>query len=147
MISEVVYNQYVDMLKRELVPALGCTEPIAIAYASAKAKETLGVFPERITVECSGNIIKNVKSVVVPKTHDMRGVEASAVIGAVGGNAEKVLEVLSDVTEDDVAKTRELLDRRICRVVLNRGITGLFIKVIMQAGNSTSRPPLQRIYT
>ena len=138
MISENIYKQYVDVLKRELVPALGCTEPIAIAYASAKARETLGEFPEEILVECSGNIIKNVKSVIVPKTHNMRGVEASAVIGAVGGNAKKELEVLEDVTEADVIKTKELLDKKICHVSLKREYTGLYIKVFMKNRNNTS---------
>ena len=137
MIRESIYNQYIDLLKSELVPALGCTEPIAIAYASAKAREVLGKFPEEILVECSGNIIKNVKGVIVPTTHDMRGVEASAIIGAVGGNASNKLEVLSDVTEEDVEKTRELIKTDLCKVTLKKGVANLYINVIMKNGKDT----------
>lgn len=84
-----MYDEYLAILREEIVPALGCTEPIAIAYASAKARSILGRLPEHITVKCSGNIIKNVKAVIVPTTGDMKGIETSAVLGAVGGNPEK----------------------------------------------------------
>ena len=77
-----IYNCYVEILKRELVPAMGCTEPIAIAYAAAKAREVLGTLPDRLLVEVSGNIIKNVKSVVVPHTGGLRGIPAAAAAGA-----------------------------------------------------------------
>ena len=107
-----VYEEYIAILKEELVPALGCTEPIAIAYAAAKAREILGKLPEEIVVSCSGNIIKNVKAVIVPTTGDLKGIETSAILGAVGGNAEKKLEVLVDVTDEDLKITRELLKRR-----------------------------------
>lgn len=75
------YEEYLEILKEELVPALGCTEPIAIAYAAAKAREVLGKMPESITVGCSGNIIKNVKAVIVPTTGDLKGIETSAILG------------------------------------------------------------------
>ena len=132
MITETIYSQYIDLLQNELVPALGCTEPISIAYASAKAREMLGAFPDEIIVECSGNIIKNVMGVIVPGTQDMRGVEASAIIGAVCGNAEKNLEVLSEVCEDDVKKAKELIKTNLCKVVLKKDVSNLYIKVIMK---------------
>ena len=113
-----VYEEYIAILKEELVPALGCTEPIAIAYAAAKAREILGKLPEEIVVSCSGNIIKNVKAVIVPTTGDLKGIETSAILGAVGGNAEKKLEVLVDVTDEDLKITRELLKKKICHVEL-----------------------------
>ena len=97
--EDVRYQAYVQILKEELVPAMGCTEPIAIAYAAAKAREVLGALPERVEIGVSDNIIKNVKSVVVPNTNGMRGIEAAAVAGIVGGNAEKQLEVIASVTE------------------------------------------------
>ena len=75
-----IYNEYVTILESELVPALGCTEPIALAYAAAKAKEVLGKMPDHITMRCSGNIIKNVKGVKVPNSGGMKGVEAAAEI-------------------------------------------------------------------
>lgn len=138
MIQKETYNKYINLLKKELIPALGCTEPIAIAYASAKAREILGVFPEKITVECSGNIIKNVKAVIVPTTNNLKGIEASAILGAVGGNADKKLEVLSDVKPKDVEKTRELLQTDICRVKLKKGVENLYINITAQNGSDTA---------
>jgi len=132
------YNEYLCILREELVPALGCTEPIAIAYASAKARSVLGCLPERIVVRCSGNIIKNVKAVIVPTTGNMKGIETSAVLGAVGGNPEKKLEVLTDVTEEDLALTRKLLKAGICRVELLEGVSSLQIIVEMTAGSDSA---------
>ena len=100
-----------DLLNGELICALGCTEPIALAYAAALARLVLGCEPEKLTVGCSGNIIKNVKSVTVPNSGGMRGVEAAAVLGAVGGDASAALETLERVTDADIAHTRELLAR------------------------------------
>ena len=103
------YRQYIDILKEELRPAMGCTEPIAIAYAAAKARAVLGALPERLLVEVSGNIIKNVKSVVVPHTGGLRGIPAAAAVGAVAGDPEAELEVISNVTEAQIAATAEYL--------------------------------------
>lgn len=133
-----VYEEYLAILKEELVPALGCTEPIAIAYGAAKAREVLGVMPDTMIVRCSGNIIKNVKAVIVPTTGDMKGIETSAVLGAVGGNADKKLEVLVDVTDDDLKKTRELLKKKICRVELLEGVSNLQIIVEVRKENETA---------
>ena len=133
-----VYNEYLAILREEIVPALGCTEPIAIAYASAKARSVLGCLPDHIPVKCSGNIIKNVKAVIVPTTGDMKGIETSAVLGAVGGNPDKKLEVLVGVTEEDLALTRELLKKKICSVELIEGVSSLQIIVEMTAGNESS---------
>ena len=89
------YRAYLDILKEELVPAMGCTEPIAIAYAAAKARQVLGSIPDKVKIQASNNIIKNVKSVVVPNTGSLRGIRASAAAGIVAGDADKVLEVIS----------------------------------------------------
>jgi len=97
------YRQYIQILNEELKPAMGCTEPIAIAYAAAKARAVLGAMPERLLVEVSGNIIKNVKSVVVPHTGGLRGIPAAAAAGTVAGDADAELEVLSHVTEQEIA--------------------------------------------
>lgn len=96
------YANYIQILKEELLPAMGCTEPIAIAYAAAKAAETLGTKPERLLVEVSGNIIKNVKSVVVPHTGGLRGIPAAAAAGAAAGDAGAELEVISNVTPEQI---------------------------------------------
>ena len=100
--EQKIYQAYLDILKEELVPAMGCTEPIAIALAAAKARQVLGALPERIKVLASPNIIKNVKSVIVPNTGSLRGIEAAAVAGAVAGNADEELQVLSHVTEEQI---------------------------------------------
>ena len=97
--DQYCYDQYVNILKSELIPALGCTEPIAIAYAAAKAREVLGEFPSKALIRCSGNIIKNVKSVTVPNSGGMVGIEVAAILGIVGGCSDAKLEVLSHVTE------------------------------------------------
>ena len=81
------YRAYVRILEEELVPAMGCTEPIALAYCAAKAREVLGILPERCVVEASGNIVKNVKSVIVPNTGGLKGIEAAAAAGVVAGDA------------------------------------------------------------
>ena len=99
----VVYKTYVEILKRELVCAMGCTEPIAIAYCAAVARKALGTLPSEIDVAASGNIIKNVKSVIVPNTGGLRGIEAAAAIGALAGDAEAGLQVVSHVTPDEIA--------------------------------------------
>lgn len=107
--NDLRYKNYVQILKEELVPAMGCTEPIAIAYAAAKAREVLGDMPEKIVVEVSGNIIKNVKSVIVPNTTHLKGIEAAAVAGIIAGKPEKKLEVISEVTEEEKEKIKEYL--------------------------------------
>ncbi len=98
--DSVVYQSYLEILRRELVCAMGCTEPIAVAYCAAAARAALGALPERITVEASGNIIKNVKSVVVPNTGGRRGIAAAAAIGVLGGDASAQLQVISQVSQE-----------------------------------------------
>ena len=106
---DTVYDQFIQIMKEELKPAMGCTEPIAIAYAAAKAREVLGAKPERLLIEVSGNIIKNVKSVVVPHTGGLRGIPAAAAAGAAAGDASKELEVISNVTGEGIGAMREFL--------------------------------------
>ena len=108
--TDTRYQNYIQILREELVPAMGCTEPIAIAYGAAKARELLGEMPESVLVEASGNIIKNVKSVVVPNTGGLKGIEAAAAAGIVAGRAEKILEVIAEVTDDQKEEIRSYLD-------------------------------------
>lgn len=103
------YVTYLQILKEELVPAMGCTEPIAIAYAAAKAREVLGELPDKVNIGVSDNIVKNVKSVVVPNTDGMKGIEAAAVAGIVGGQADLQLEVISQVTAQQKEEMRAFL--------------------------------------
>ena len=107
-----IYNQYLQILREELVPAMGCTEPIAIAYAAALARQALGRMPERVAVKASANIIKNVKSVVVPHTGELRGIAAAVSAGIVAGRAEDQLQVLSCVTQEEIGKIASFLKER-----------------------------------
>ena len=105
-----IYRAYVLTLKEELIPAMGCTEPIAIAYAAAKAREVLGCVPDMVKIGVSNNIIKNVKSVIVPNTGGMKGIEAAAVAGIVAGQADKALEVISQVSAEQKQAMRAFLN-------------------------------------
>ncbi len=104
-----VYETYVKILKDELLPAMGCTEPIAIAYAAAKAKDVLGCLPDHIYIGVSNNIIKNVKSVVVPNTGGLKGIEAACAAGIIAGKADKILEVISEVSDDQKLKIKNYI--------------------------------------
>ena len=92
-----LYQQYINILKEELRPAMGCTEPIALAYAAAKARQVLGAVPDKVRLFVSGNIIKNVKSVVVPNTGGLHGMAAALCAGIIAGDADKELQVISNV--------------------------------------------------
>ena len=110
MLEPLIYGTYVQILKDELLPAMGCTEPIAVAYAAAIARQALGQTPDRVTIEVSRNIIKNVKSVVVPHTGGMRGLEAACAAGIVAGRADKELEVISDVTPQQISQIQQYVN-------------------------------------
>ncbi len=103
------FEVFAAILKKELVPAMGCTEPIAVAYAAAKAREVLGKVPDTVILKCSGNIIKNVKSVVVPNTDGMKGLKAAAAVGIIGGDASKKLEVISKITKEQKEELKEFV--------------------------------------
>ena len=107
--EDVKYGAYVQILKEELVPAMGCTEPIALAYAAAKAREILGSIPDKVVIEASGSIIKNVKSVIVPNTNHLKGIPAAATAGIIAGRAEKELEVIAQVTESEIEQMKQFL--------------------------------------
>ena len=109
--DSLLYGQYVSILKEELRPAMGCTEPIALAYAGAKATQLLGTLPERVCIAVSGNIIKNVKSVVVPNTGGLRGIAAAVCAGIVAGDPERELEVIRYVTQAQQTRLRQYLQQ------------------------------------
>ncbi|WP_406542562.1 hypothetical protein [Clostridium ljungdahlii] len=109
--DKIQYDNYVKILKEELIPAIGCTEPIAIAFTAAKAREVLGQMPEKIVICCSGNIIKNVKGVIVPNSGGEKGVEAAAILGVVAGKANLELQVISEVKQEDIDKAKALRKR------------------------------------
>ena len=132
------YEDYVKILEEELIPAMGCTEPIAIALAAAKAREALGTEPEQCRGEVSGNIIKNVKAVTVPNTGGLKGIEASAAAGMAAGRPELGLEVLSQVTPEEIEAMKALMERCAIRVVPALGDRVFFINVTVMAGEHTA---------
>jgi L-cysteine desulfidase len=132
--EEKMYQDYVNILKEELVPAMGCTEPIAIAYAAAVAKDTLGALAEEMEIEASGNIIKNVKSVYVPNTGGLRGIPAAAAAGMVAGRSDLRLEVISQVTPQQQEEIRTYLNTTPISVSLSPSSFLFDIQVTAKAG-------------
>ena len=127
------YESYVKILEEELIPAMGCTEPIAVALAAAKAREALGALPQACRVEVSGNIIKNVKAVTVPNTGGLKGIEAAAAAGIVAGRPELELEVLSQVTQEEITRMRTFLETCRIKVVPAEGDRVFYINVTVEA--------------
>ena len=142
-----LYRNYIDILKEELIPALGCTEPIAIAYAGAKIRDVVGEIPDSITVKCSGNIIKNVKGVTVPNSGGLKGIDIAAVLGLIGGDSNKNLEVLSTVKEEDIDKTKELVKNGFCNCDLIEGSENLHIIIEAKYKNTYSSIEIKNAHT
>lgn len=133
-----IYVNYVELLKKELVVALGCTEPIAIAYAGAKAREVLGAMPDHCVVSCSGNIVKNVKGVTVPNSGGLKGIDVAATLGIVGGDASRKLAVLERITEEEIETAKHLLTENFCECELVEGVENLYIIVRASRGEETA---------
>lgn len=121
--------KYISLLESELIPALGCTEPIAVAFAAAKAAEVLGEEPERLVAECSGNIVKNVMGVTVPNSGNQKGIAVAATLGAVAGNSSDGLQVLESVTERDISYCQKKVDDGYCQCLLAEGVDNLYIRI------------------
>ena len=141
-----LYANHLAILKDELIMALGCTEPIAIAYAAAKARKLLGEMPESCVVYCSGNIVKNVMGVTVPDSGGLKGIDVAAVLGIVGGDPDMDLAVLESVTKEDQEKTKELLKRKFCTCKLIEGVATLYIVVELCAGEHTALVEIQKTH-
>ena len=136
--SDCCYQSYLAILKEELVPAMGCTEPICLAYAAAKAREVLGSLPKRVEIKASGNIIKNVKSVIVPNTKGMKGLKASVAAGIVAGNPDKALEVIAEVTPEQKKEISKFLDDTLMTIVPLNVIAQLDVTVTLYDGNQSA---------
>lgn len=133
-----VYENYLHILQEELVPALGCTEPIAVAYTAAYARSVLGDMPERVRVACSGNIVKNVKGVTVPNSGGMKGIEAAAAMGLVAKDYTKGLEILDGVTQEDIRLAGQLVRSGGIRCELARRVDNLYISVLAESGEESA---------
>lgn len=136
--EQKLYREYIQILEEELVPAMGCTEPIAVAYAAALARKFLGERPQSVDVHVSANIIKNVKSVVVPHTGGLRGIGAAVAAGIVAGNAEKELEVLSEVTEERIAAIAFYLKETPISIVSSDSGYIFDIQILVRSGTHTA---------
>lgn len=145
--SDIQYQNCVKILEEELLPAMGCTEPIAVAYCAAMARKTLGEVPDRVVVEASGNIIKNVKSVIVPNTGHLRGIPAAAAAGIIAGNADKQLEVIADVTKEQQEAIREFMQKVPIEVEIASSSLIFDIVVTVYAGESYSKVRIANYHT
>lgn len=141
------YRAFLDILKEELIPAGGCTEPIAIAYTAAVARKTLGCRPEHMDVYASGNLIKNAKGVYIPNGGELRGVDAAAILGALGGNADRMLEVLLDLPDGVLDETQALMQQNYCKVHVIQGSEALHLIVNVQADGQTAEVELKNAHT
>lgn len=141
------YLKYVSILDSELLPAFGCTEPVAVAYAAARARAVLGRLPERVNIKASGNIIKNAKSVIVPNSGGRRGIEAAAGLGIVAGNPDRELQVISEVGSDSAGLLERFLERASITVGVLDSELALDILVVLSAGEDSVRLRLAKNHT
>ena len=132
-----IYDNYLNILKEELIPSLGCTEPIAIAFVGAKAREVLGAMPDSINVKSSGNIIKNVKGVTVPNSGGLKGINVAATLGIIAGDASKGLEVLANVNDEQRKELQEIIKTDFCKCELIEANENLNIIIEAKKGNDT----------
>lgn len=142
-----IYDNFVEILRSELVPALGCTEPIAVAFAAAKAASLLGCRPDRIEMHCSGNIVKNAQGVTVPNSRGLKGIEAAAIMGALGGDASRELEVLEGIDPAVVSETTLLIGTGYCVNVLADGVANLYLLAKVFAGNHVAEVEIEHRHT
>ena len=138
---------YISLLQKEMRPAFGCTEPIALAYAAAKAASVLDEFPNHIHARCSANIIKNVKSVVIPNSGGRKGLAAATVLGAIVGHPERELEVLESATDEDRKWLGTLLEANFCTVELAEGVDNLYIEITATTDEHTAVVRLENAHT
>ena len=138
---------YISLLQKEMRPAFGCTEPIALAYAAAKAASVLDEFPNHIHARCSANIIKNVKSVVIPNSGGRKGLAAATVLGAIVGHPERELEVLESATDEDRKWLGMLLDSGFCTVELAEGVDNLYIEITATTDEHTVVVRIENAHT
>lgn len=147
MVSREVYDEYTALLKEELIEATGCTEPIALALAAAKARQTLGQMPEEVEVYCSGNIVKNVKAVVVPNSGGLKGIKVAALLGIVAGDADASLQVISHVDDEGRKALNEALEHVRVKVILAERVPPLYIRVKVRNGYNTAEIEIALAHT
>lgn len=144
---KITEQQILSILFEEVVPAEGCTEPIALAYTGAKARAILGELPEKIVISVSGNILKNVKSVVIPNSGGMVGIEASVAMGVVAGDCEKELMVISDVADKQLQEIRQYMEHTPIEVEHNPTDVKLYINVTVYKGEHCASVEVKHLHT
>ena len=140
-------TDFKELIRKELIPAMGCTEPIAIAYAAAKAREILGSIPTKITANLSSNIIKNANSVTVPSTNGRKGIEISIVAGMLLGDCNKELEVLADVDKSKLDLCDKYINDGLVTVNLQANKAGLYIQIILENDSESSSVTIEGNHT
>lgn len=145
--NDEIYSTYIEVLNKELVPAMGCTEPIALAYCASKARSILGKLPSKIIVEVSGNIVKNAKSVIVPNTDGMKGIEAATAIGVIAGKEELILEVISGVTQNQKDELKEYIKNTPIEVKVADTTLSLDINVYLYEGDDSVKVRIANQHT
>ncbi|MDO4960822.1 MAG: L-serine ammonia-lyase, iron-sulfur-dependent, subunit alpha [Eubacteriales bacterium] len=138
-----IYDNHLSILRSELTVALGCTEPIAIAYAAAVARKYLGCEPSHCVVHCSGNIVKNVKGVFVPNSGGLRGINVAAILGVIGANPELELACLEAITDEHRARVKELIKTDFCECKLIENVANLYIVVELEGEGHSSLVEIQ----
>lgn len=146
MNNKLDFQSFIDVLKVEVVPALGCTEPTAIAYAAAKAKEVLGAMPEKVNLTLSGNVLKNAMSVGIPGT-GMKGVDIATAVGIVAGDASRKLEVLDNIPQEKIQEAKKLLEKDFIHRELSTAPNKLYIKVTVTKGTDTATVEIKDFHT
>ena len=145
--NKELYNAYLKILEEELLPAMGCTEPIAIAYGGACIRELLGKIPEFVTIQVSGNLVKNAKSVTVPNTDGMRGIEAALAAGIVAGNANRQLEVIAEIGSSEIPKIKDYLERGVITVELLDTPLAFDYVISAKSGNESAKLRVANAHT
>ncbi len=145
--DKYINDNFIKILEEELIPAMGCTEPIALAYASARCMEVLGCMPERINAYCSGNMIKNVRCVSIPNSHGMIGIEAACALGALAGDASKCMEVLEAVDDEGRSAAEQFVNDKNCHVEYLDSEIPLHFIIEMKAGEESASVEVRHSHT
>lgn len=145
--DKYINDNFIKILEEELIPAMGCTEPIALAYASARCREVLGCMPEKINAYCSGNMIKNVRCVSIPNSHGMIGIEAACALGALAGDASKCMEVLEAVDDEGRSAAEQFVNDKNCHVEYLDSEIPLHFIIEMEAGEESASVEVRHSHT
>ena len=146
-LEKEIQQEFLAILKEELIPAMGCTEPIALAFAAAKGREALGAEPEKIIAKCSGNMIKNVRCVTIPNSGGLTGIETACILGAVAGDASVGMEVLEHVNDAGRKRTKELLEAGCCSVEYLDSEIPLHFIILMEGNGHTTEVEVRHTHT